>query len=63
MFVVGLFVVGEIIGGVYGKNCLGGNAFIECAVFGRFVGTNVNIVLNTDVLFVVMEVLKLKILK
>jgi predicted heme/steroid binding protein len=46
--VAGLFAAGEIIGGVHGKNRLGGNALTECAVFGRLVGTNVNIVSNTD---------------
>jgi len=37
----GLFAAGEIIGGVHGKNRLGGNALTECAVFGRLVGASV----------------------
>ena len=41
--IAGLFAAGEIIGGVHGKNRLGGNALTECAVFGRLVGSSVNI--------------------
>ena len=37
----GLFAAGELIGGVHGKNRLGGNALTECAVFGRIVGAEV----------------------
>ena len=37
----GLFAAGEIIGGVHGKNRLGGNALTECAVFGRLVGASI----------------------
>ena len=36
--VPGLFAAGELVGGVHGKNRLGGNALTECAVFGRRVG-------------------------
>ena len=36
--VQGLYAAGELIGGVHGKNRLGGNALTECAVFGRRVG-------------------------
>ena len=61
--VAGLFAAGEIIGGVHGKNRLGGNALTECAVFGRLVGTNVNIVSNTDAPSAATEVPKLKIPK
>ena len=39
----GLFAAGEIIGGVHGKNRLGGNALTECAVFGRLVGMSVEV--------------------
>ena len=39
----GLYAAGEIIGGVHGKNRLGGNALTECAVFGRLVGQDVEI--------------------
>lgn len=39
----GLFACGEIIGGIHGKNRLGGNALTECVVFGRAVGTRVPI--------------------
>ena len=39
--IVGLYAAGEIIGGVHGKNRLGGNALTECAVFGRLVGEDV----------------------
>ena len=40
----GLYAAGEIVGGVHGKNRLGGNALTECAVFGRRVGKEVVIV-------------------
>lgn len=39
--IVGLYAAGEIIGGVHGKNRLGGNALTECAVFGRLVGEDI----------------------
>jgi succinate dehydrogenase/fumarate reductase flavoprotein subunit len=39
--VPGLFAAGELIGGVHGKNRLGGNALTECAVFGRRAGAAV----------------------
>lgn len=35
----GLYVAGEVIGGVHGANCLGGNALTEAFVFGAEVGT------------------------
>ena len=34
----GLFAAGEVAGGVHGKNRLGGNSLLECAVFGRKIG-------------------------
>lgn len=34
----GLYAAGEVIGGLHGKNRLGGNALSECVVFGRVVG-------------------------
>jgi succinate dehydrogenase/fumarate reductase flavoprotein subunit len=39
----GLYAAGELIGGVHGRNRLGGNALTECAVFGRIVGGDVPI--------------------
>ena len=36
--VPGLFAAGEAAGGVHGRNRLGGNSLLECAVFGRLVG-------------------------
>ncbi|CAD7925000.1 unnamed protein product [Amoebophrya sp. A120] len=37
----GLFAVGEIAGGLHGKNRLGGNSLLECLVFGRVVGRQI----------------------
>ncbi|KAJ1475356.1 FAD binding domain-containing protein, partial [Baffinella frigidus] len=34
----GLFAAGEVIGGLHGRNRLGGNALSECVVFGRVIG-------------------------
>jgi len=34
----GLFAVGEVTGGVHGRNRLGGNSLLECCVFGRRAG-------------------------
>lgn len=36
----GLFAAGEITGGIHGTNRLGGNAILECIVFGRIAGKN-----------------------
>ena len=37
----GLFAAGEVIGGLHGKNRLGGNALSECVVFGRVIGNRI----------------------
>merc|ERR1711871_160443 len=34
----GLHAAGEVVGGIHGKNRLGGNALTECIVFGQRVG-------------------------
>jgi len=39
----GLFAAGEVVGGVHGKNRLGGNALTECGVFGMIAGEQVNL--------------------
>ena len=39
----GLFVAGEVSGGVHGVNRLGGNSLLECTVFGTIVGENIPI--------------------
>ena len=39
----GLHAAGEVIGGLHGKNRLGGNALTECVVFGRVVGNKIRI--------------------
>lgn len=36
--VYGLFAAGEVIGGVHGKNRLGGSSLLEAVVFGRIAG-------------------------
>ena len=38
----GLYASGEILGGIHGKNRLGGNALTVCVVFGRSVGQHPN---------------------
>jgi len=30
-----LYAAGEVMGGVHGKNRLGGNSLLDCVVFGR----------------------------
>ncbi|CDK28232.1 unnamed protein product [Kuraishia capsulata CBS 1993] len=37
--VSGLWVAGEITGGIHGDNRLGGSSLLECAVFGRIAGS------------------------
>jgi len=37
----GLHAVGEVTGGVHGKNRLGGNSLLECTVFGTIVGQKI----------------------
>lgn len=36
--IAGLFAAGEVIGGVHGKNRLGGSSLLEAVVFGRVAG-------------------------
>uniref|UniRef100_A0A7S4L0X3 Cytochrome b5 heme-binding domain-containing protein n=1 Tax=Guillardia theta TaxID=55529 RepID=A0A7S4L0X3_GUITH len=43
----GLYAAGEVIGGLHGKNRLGGNALSECVVFGRLLGQSLPIA-NTE---------------
>ncbi|GIL68819.1 hypothetical protein Vafri_22014 [Volvox africanus] len=35
----GLYAAGEVTGGLHGRNRLGGNSLLECAVFGRIAGS------------------------
>eukprot|EP01063_Lacrimia_lanifica_P027523 TRINITY_DN3875_c0_g2_i1.p1 TRINITY_DN3875_c0_g2~~TRINITY_DN3875_c0_g2_i1.p1 ORF type:complete len:1108 (+),score=473.13 TRINITY_DN3875_c0_g2_i1:112-3435(+) len=37
----GLYAAGEVIGGLHGKNRLGGNALTECVVFGMIAGETI----------------------
>merc|ERR1712070_401254 len=37
----GLYAAGEIMGGVHGKNRLGGNSLLDCVVYGRVAGREV----------------------
>lgn len=39
----GLLAAGEIIGGLHGKNRLGGNALTECVVFGKIIADGISI--------------------
>jgi len=36
----GLYATGEVMGGVHGKNRLGGNSLLDCVVYGRVSGTS-----------------------
>ncbi len=36
-----LYAAGEITGGIHGTNRVGGNALLDCFVFGRIAGENV----------------------
>ncbi len=36
----GLYAAGEVTGGIHGGNRLGGNAIVDCLVFGRIAGEN-----------------------
>ena len=36
----GLFAAGEVTGGIHGGNRLGGNAIVDCLVYGRIAGTS-----------------------
>eukprot|EP00924_Labyrinthula_sp_SR-Ha-C_P006285 snap_masked-scaffold_31-processed-gene-2.30-mRNA-1 protein AED:0.36 eAED:0.36 QI:0/-1/0/1/-1/1/1/0/1071 len=38
-----LYAVGEVVGGIHGKNRLGGNALTECIVFGLKVGKSISV--------------------
>eukprot|EP01127_Copromyxa_protea_P017657 TRINITY_DN5414_c0_g4_i1.p1 TRINITY_DN5414_c0_g4~~TRINITY_DN5414_c0_g4_i1.p1 ORF type:complete len:1142 (-),score=252.37 TRINITY_DN5414_c0_g4_i1:82-3507(-) len=39
----GLFAAGEVTGGIHGDTRLGGNALTECVVFGRLVGSSIEL--------------------
>ena len=41
--ILGLHAAGEVTGGVHGKNRLGGNSLLECAVFGTIIGQKISI--------------------
>ncbi|OUS46256.1 cytochrome b5 [Ostreococcus tauri] len=38
----GLFGAGEVVGGIHGRNRLGGNSLLDCVVFGRVAGSAVS---------------------
>lgn len=42
----GFYVVGEVIGGIYGVNRIGGNVVVDIIIFGKIVGENVVIYLK-----------------
>jgi len=39
--ILGLYAVGEVMGGVHGRNRLGGNSLLDCVVYGRVGGSHV----------------------
>jgi len=44
----GLFVAGEVTGGLHGANRLVGNSLLECVVFGRIAGEQAANILHHD---------------
>lgn len=36
----GLYAAGEVMGGIHGRNRLGGNSLLDCVVYGRVAGDN-----------------------
>ena len=38
----GLYGAGEVVGGIHGRNRLGGNSLLDCVVFGRVAGASVS---------------------
>eukprot|EP00388_Colpodella_angusta_P006947 GDKJ01020046.1.p1 GENE.GDKJ01020046.1~~GDKJ01020046.1.p1 ORF type:complete len:1145 (+),score=287.29 GDKJ01020046.1:247-3681(+) len=44
----GLWAVGEVMGGVHGRNRLGGNSLLDCVVFGRIAGVSAAKFLNLN---------------
>jgi predicted heme/steroid binding protein len=40
--IVGLYGAGEVVGGIHGRNRLGGNSLLDCVVFGRVAGASVS---------------------
>ncbi|KAF4685561.1 fumarate reductase [Perkinsus olseni] len=44
----GLWAAGEVAGGVHGRNRLGGNSLLECAVFGKRIGDRLPVEGHSD---------------
>lgn len=42
----GLFACGEVTGGVHGGNLVGGNAILDCLVFGKTAGVQSALYVN-----------------
>jgi len=40
--ITGLYGAGEVVGGIHGRNRLGGNSLLDCVVFGRVAGASVS---------------------
>ena len=40
--IAGLYGAGEVVGGIHGRNRLGGNSLLDCVVFGRVAGASVS---------------------
>ena len=36
-----LYAVGEVTGGIHGRDCLGGDSLISCFVFGKIAGEEI----------------------
>ena len=50
-----LYAVGEVTGGIHGKNRLGGNSLLECTVYGRIAGEQAMQYLNSSFNFSFMN--------
>lgn len=49
--VAGLYAAGEVVGGIHGANRIGGNALVECMVFGEIAGRHAALTVERNIRF------------